>query len=318
MLIETLIEKGHAYEIDGDVYFSVKSFKDYGKLSKRNIDDLKSGSRVDINEKKRDPLDFALWKHESEGGFWESPWGNGRPGWHIECSVMANKFLGDTITLHSGGMDLIFPHHENEIAQSESATGKKFSHHWMHVAFVRVNEEKMSKSLGNFFTLRELFNTFDPMVLRFYILKHHYRSPIDFSNVELESAEKAYRKLCKAFATRTCSANLSPDHMQQSQLVKKMEAFVEDDLNTVAVWGLIFENLNSLGEEFCAVKSFIQNVLGVTLEPLSEKIICITPEIQLLIDQRKKARTDKNWEQSDTLRDQLTKLGVDVQDEKLS
>jgi cysteinyl-tRNA synthetase len=315
--IKTLIEKENAYEVDGDVYFSVSSFKKYGELSKRKLEDLQAGSRVDINDKKRNPLDFALWKHESNGGFWDSPWGNGRPGWHIECSVMANKFLGKTIDLHAGGMDLIFPHHENEAAQSECANGVTFSNSWMHVAFVQVNKEKMSKSLGNFFTLRDLFNTFDPMVLRFYILKHHYRSPLDFSNQDLESSEKAYRKLCKAFAAQTCQADLSAGHEESSPLLQKMISFLNDDLNTVGALGVVFEHLDNLGDEFCTIKSFMQNILGLTLESLPEKIICITQEIQKLIDQRNEARAQKDWATADKLRDQLAELGFDAQDKKL-
>jgi len=315
--IGTLIKKGYAYEVDGDVYYSVTSFNGYGKLSKRKIEDLKSGARVEINDKKRDPLDFALWKSEPKGGFWKSPWGNGRPGWHIECSVMANKFLGETIDIHAGGMDLIFPHHENEIAQSEAGNEKPFAKNWMHVAFVQVNKEKMSKSLGNFFTLREVFNTFDPMVMRFYILKHHYRSPLDFSNTELESSEKAYRKLCKAFAGKVCSAKLSPAHEETSPIVKKMEAFVEDDLNSVGALGVVFENLDSLGDDLCAVKAFMQNVFGLSLDPLPEKIICITPEIQALMKKRNEARAAKDWATADKLRDELAELGLDVQDQKL-
>lgn len=315
--ITDLIDKGHAYVVDGDVYFDVRSDKQYGKLSKCNIDDLMSGARVEVNEKKRDPLDFALWKAESKGGFWDSPWGHGRPGWHIECSVMASKYLGETIDIHAGGMDLIFPHHENEIAQSECRSGKSFANAWMHVAFVRVNEEKMSKSLGNFFTLRDIFKDFDPMVVRFYILKHHYRSPLDFTKADLEAAEKAYRKLCKAFTVRACSADLSPDHLEKSSIVQKMKEFISDDLNTAGLWGIVFEHLDSLGEELCTVKAFIQDVLGLTLELLPERIICITPDIQKLIDERSVAREKKDWAKADALRDQLKELGVDVQDKKL-
>ena len=185
--IDGLIKKNCAYVVNGDVYFSVKNFPEYGQLSKRKLDQLCAGARVDINEQKRDPLDFALWKAGAEGTFWKSPWGWGRPGWHIECSVMAYKNLGKTIDIHGGGMDLIFPHHENEKAQSEALWNQSFARVWMHVAFVQINKEKMSKSLGNFFTLRELFNKFDPMVIRFYLLSHHYRSPIDFCSKTVRS-----------------------------------------------------------------------------------------------------------------------------------
>jgi len=317
VFITTLIKKGHAYQVESDVYFSVKSFKDYGKLSKRKLEDLKSGARVAVNDKKKDPLDFALWKGEEEGTFWKSPWGYGRPGWHIECSVMATKFLGQTIDLHAGGMDLIFPHHENEIAQSEGCSGKTFAKNWMHVAFVRVNQEKMSKSLGNFFTLREVFQKFDPMVIRFYILKHHYRTPLDFTYQDLESAQKAYQKLCKAFVQKKCSAKVSMECSVEVPVLCKMIDFLNDDLNTVGALGVVFEYLDKLGDELCIVKSFLQNVLGLTLQPLPEKVVPITPEIQKLLDERNAARTKKDWKKSDELRDKLLKLGINVKDTKL-
>ncbi len=313
-LVEGLIAKGHAYAVGGDVYFSVNSCKEYGKLSKRKLDDLLAGARVEINEEKRNPLDFALWKSEEKNTFWKSPWGYGRPGWHIECSAMATKFLGETLSVHGGGMDLIFPHHENEIAQSECFSGKLFSHSWMHVAFVRIDQEKMSKSLGNFFTLREVFDKFDPMVVRFYILNHHYRSPLDFSFESLEQAEKSYRKLCKVFTHKMCPLDISTAAQSESPIVQKMITFVEDDLNTVGMWGVVFENLDSMGNEFCLIKRFIQTVLGITLEPLPGKIVCITPEIQQLLDARIAARTQKEWAKADQLRDQLRDLGIDVQD----
>ncbi|MFT6765687.1 MAG: cysteinyl-tRNA synthetase [Alteromonas naphthalenivorans] len=317
-LVQTLIDKGLAYEVDGDVYYSVRTFKDYGKLSKRKIDDLKSGARVDINDKKKDPLDFALWKAEKENTFWKSPWGYGRPGWHIECSAMAGKHLGKHIDIHAGGMDLIFPHHENEVAQSEGAHGKEFSRYWLHNAFVQLDKEKMSKSLGNFFTLRDVFKQFDPMVIRFYILQHHYRSPLDFSFDDIKASEKAYRKLCKAFASSACpSASLNDEHVQESQIFKKLMRFTQDDLNTVGALGVVFENLSDMQEEQCAIKLFIQNILGLTLKPLPEVAIKITPEIQELIDAREQARIDKDWAKADELRDKLTKLGVEVQDKKL-
>jgi cysteinyl-tRNA synthetase len=195
--IQGLIAEEKAYvTILGDVYFRISSFKEYGKLSQRSIADLKAGARVAVREDKEDPLDFALWKFSDEPPGWESPWGFGRPGWHIECSAMAQQYLGTTIDIHGGGMDLIFPHHENEIAQSEGLSGKPFSRFWVHNAFVRVNEEKMSKSLGNFLTLRDAYTKFHPMVLRYYYLIHHYRNPLDFSAEDIESAAISYRRLC--------------------------------------------------------------------------------------------------------------------------
>jgi cysteinyl-tRNA synthetase len=312
--IEGLIKQNCAYVVDGDVYFSVKNFSEYGQLSKRKLDQLCAGARVDINELKRDPLDFALWKSEKEETFWKSPWGWGRPGWHIECSVMAYKDLGKTIDIHGGGMDLIFPHHENEKAQSEALWNESFARIWMHVAFVQVNKEKMSKSLGNFFTLRELFNKFDPMVIRFYLLSHHYRSPIDFSLEELERAEKVYRKLCKIFAQKQCALEGSFCDIKEYPIMEKIVNFIEDDLNTVGIWGVIFEHAQGMADEFCVIKGFVQNVLGLTLEILPEPIVCITPEIQELVEKRQKARAAKDWATADTLREQLKTLGYEVQD----
>lgn len=312
--IQGLIEQKRAYVVDNDVYFSVKDFPAYGELSKRKLDQLCAGARVNINEKKKDPLDFALWKGEQEKTFWKSPWGWGRPGWHIECSVMAYKNLGKTLDIHGGGMDLIFPHHENEKAQSEGLFDQTFAKIWMHVAFVQVNKEKMSKSLGNFFTLRDLFNRFDPMVIRFYLLSHHYRSPIDFSLEELERADKVYRKLCKIFSQKQCALEGSSCGIEAYPLMQKITHFIEDDLNTVGIWGVIFEHAQSMGEEFCGVKSFVQNILGLSLETLPEPIICITSEMQDLIDQRKTARAQKDWTTADALREQLRLLGYEVKD----
>lgn len=312
--IKGLIANGSAYVVDGDVYFSVKNFPAYGELSKRKLEQLCAGARVDINDKKQDPLDFALWKGEDEGTFWKSPWGWGRPGWHIECSVMAYKNLGKTIDIHGGGMDLMFPHHENEKAQSEALWKQTFSNIWMHIAFVQINKEKMSKSLGNFFTLRELFNEFDPMVIRFYLLSHHYRSPIDFSLEELERADKVYRKLCKIFSQRQCSLEGSSCDIEVYPLMQKITHFIEDDLNTVGIWGVIFEHAQDMGEEFCSIKSFVQNILGLNLEILPEPVVCITSEMQELIEKRKKARLEKDWNTADMLRDQLIKMGYEVKD----
>ncbi len=317
--IELLIKKDAAYVVDGDVYFRVSSYKPYGTLAKKNLDELQSGARVQVNEKKENPLDFVLWKGEPQGTFWKSPWGAGRPGWHTECCVMAEKYLGDaTIDIHGGGMDLMFPHHENERAQAEIAFEKTFSKEWMHIAFVRIDKEKMSKSLGNFFTLRQVFNAFDPMVVRFYLLNHHYRSPLDFSFHDLEVAEKTYRRLCTFFSQKNCPVTAASLSQHESPIIKQMLRFLDDDLNTVGLWGVLFENLDTLGDEFCTIKSFIQNVLGLSLEPLMPKIICITPEIQALMNERSVARADKDFKRADEIRDQLRTLGVDVNDGKMS
>ena len=316
--VQALIDAGYAYAVDGDVYYRVTKCAHYGELSKRKLEDLQAGSRVEINDKKENPLDFALWKGEADGFFWKSPWGYGRPGWHIECSAMASKHLADHIDIHGGGMDLIFPHHENEIAQSEGVYGAPFARFWVHNAFVRIDKEKMSKSLGNFFTLRDVFDKYDPMVVRFYILQHHYRSPLDFSFEELTAAEKAYKRLCKAFAVSTCPIiSFKDEHVQDSEMVKELMRHLQDDLNTPAALGIIFEKLSVLQDELCVVKCFIQQILGLTLEPLKEEVVLITPEIQSMIDDRLQARLEKNWKRADEIRDELIQIGVEVNDSKL-
>lgn len=345
--IQDLVHNGAAYVSEGDVYFSVKSFPNYGKLSKRNLDELLSGARVEVSEIKMDPLDFALWKSSPEGTFWHSPWGWGRPGWHIECSVLANKFLGQQIDIHGGGMDLIFPHHENEVAQSEARNKKSFVNYWIHNAFVVIDKEKMSKSLGNFFTLRQVFEHFEPRLVRYYILKHHYRAPLDFSFGEIEASKKSFNRIANVFCQncsqdfiglgqnagknscccengheknkKSCSALVLKD-IQESKYASQMLDFLLDDLNTSGMFGVLFENLNEIKndeKEFCAVKILLTQVLGLVLEPLPEKEVEITPEIQKLIENREQARKDKNWVLADEIRDKLLALGVTLQDKKL-
>jgi len=310
--IAHLIEKGAAYESGGDVYFSIASAPHYGQLSKRQIADMRVGARVEPNEKKRDPLDFALWKSEADNTFWRSPWGWGRPGWHIECSALAYKYLGDQIDIHGGGMDLMFPHHENEIAQTEALTKKTFARYWMHNAFVQMNKEKMSKSLGNFFTLRDIFARFDPMVLRFYFLNHQYRTPLEFSFELLEQIEKTYRRLCKFFSKYDAK-----QAAQRSDIEQKMIDFLCNDLNSVGMFGILFEHLHELTDEQAqSIKYLLQTVLGLTLEPLPEQEHVITEQAQALIEQRDQARATGDWKLADQLRDQLKELGVEVQDKK--
>jgi cysteinyl-tRNA synthetase len=316
--VDGLIKQGKAYESNGDVYFDISSFGQYGRLSKHKLDDLIAGARVEVNEKKKSPLDFALWKHAqaNEPG-WESPWGRGRPGWHIECSAMAEKFLGDTLDMHAGGLDLIFPHHENEIAQSQALHNKPFVNYWLHNGFVRINQEKMSKSLGNFFTLRDVFKQFDPMVVRFYLLNHHYKAPLDFSFDDLQVAQKTYQRLCKVFAVE---CKIMPiNETKEFSVVQRMIEFLTDDLNVSGMWGVVFESLSELQKDpaqLCAVKLFIQEILGLTLVPLPEKQTEITSQMQDLVSQREQARAAKDWKKADELREKLRSLGYEVQDKK--
>lgn len=318
--VQGLVERDKAYVVDGDVYYHIPSFPAYGKLSRQNLQDLEVGARVEENTKKKNPLDFALWKGEEQGSFWQSPWGWGRPGWHIECSAMAATNLGTQIDIHAGGMDLIFPHHENEIAQSEGLSGITFSRYWMHNAFVRINKEKMSKSLGNFFTLRDVFKQFDPMVIRFYYLTHHYRAPLDFSFDDIQATQKSYQRLCRFFKEHETRNVLSFEQARESGIVQEMLGFLCDDLNTPGMFGVLFENLTYLQNnphEACYVKMFLQGVLGLELKELPEKEMAITPEIEHLLHEREKARAAKDWKLADAIRDELIALGYQIQDKKI-
>ncbi len=317
--IEGLIQKGKAYAVDGDVYFAIASFPAYGKLSKHKVEDLRAGARVELNDKKRDPLDFALWKGEQEGTFWKSPWGYGRPGWHIECSAMADSFLGKQIDIHAGGLDLIFPHHENEVAQSEGLFGVTFANYWMHNGLVRVNQEKMSKSLGNFFTLRQVFEHFHPMVVRFYILSHHYKAPLEFSFEDLTAVQKSYKRLCKAFEGIE-TVPLSMATLMETPSIQDMVAFLTDDLNTSGMWGVLFERLATITGDrttMAHVKTLLTGIMGLDMVPLPEKEVDMTPEIERLLAEREQARQAKDWARSDALRDKLKALGYQVQDMKV-
>ena len=331
-----LIENKSAYVTTDGVYFSITSFVEYGKLSKRNLADLQAGARVQIREDKRNPLDFALWKLVFDGGpGWQSPWGYGRPGWHIECSAMAQAYLGTTLDIHAGGMDLIFPHHENEIAQSEGLHKQLFARYWLHNAFVQINKEKMSKSLGNFITLRQVRERFDPFIIRYYYLIHHYRNPLEFAFDDIESAGKSYVRLCKLF---TAVPVLTLQELQQayfSPLVHSLVQALCDDLAIARFFGILFENLKYLQEsilmtqsghdsvvqdtlyEVSVIKSLIVHVLGLSLECPQELHVELTPHIQELIVQREQARREKNWALADQLRDQLKALGYEVHDAKL-
>ena len=314
--IEGLVDAGKAYVIDHDVYFDISSFAHYGKLSGRSEQDLLAGARIDIDERKHNPGDFVLWKGNTEQKFWQSPWGYGRPGWHIECSVMCKELLGETIDIHGGGMDLLFPHHENEITQSESLTGKTFARYWLHNAFITINKEKMSKSLGNFITLSALFKQYDPMIFRYFILQHHYRTPIDFSDSELTASQTAYKKLIAAFAHVPAAWDQHITH----PLIKQLMQALCDDLNTPRYLGIIFEHLSQLKDDIelaAHVRFTLQTIVGLTLAPL-ENTQQLTPEIQALLEEREQARKNKDWARADQIRSQLTAMGYQLHDKKTS
>ena len=335
-LVQTLIEKGHAYPVEnGDVYFSVRSFPGYGKLSGQSVDDLESGARIDPTEHKRDPLDFALWKGTKPGEpAWESPWGMGRPGWHIECSAMSMNLLGSTFDIHAGGQDLIFPHHENEIAQSEAATGVPFAHYWMHNGYINVNNQKMSKSLNNFFTVRDIAKEFDLEAVRLFMLSAHYRNPVNFSRELIEQAQSALTRLktarerltdAQAAAQRTSQPG---DESFQKEIAGFRQAFrnaMDDDLNTADALGVLFEYARacntfvdgSYGQDAvrAALGLFdeITGVMGIAAAKAEEAV----PQQALdLLEQRQQARKEKNWAQADAIRDQLKEMGYAVEDGK--
>ena len=333
-VIKRLIEKGHAYEIDGDVYFSVESFKDYGSLSKQSVDELMSGARIEVDERKREPLDFALWKGAKPGEpFWESPWGKGRPGWHIECSAMSNKYLGSTIDIHGGGSDLIFPHHENEIAQSECANDAHFVRYWLHNAYLLIDKEKMSKSLGNFLTVRDVRQRISPLVLRFFLMSVHYRSPLNFSAEGLEHAKGAVERLNNCctdliFALENRSAG-EKDEALRMALKANEEGFtasMDDDFNTAGAFGFIFENVRAVNvhlseheavdkEGLEAAKAFFDktnDILGYLVK--EEKEGDGDAEIDELLAERSAARKAKDFKRSDEIRETLAAKGIIIED----
>ncbi|NBG89037.1 cysteine--tRNA ligase [Isachenkonia alkalipeptolytica] len=332
-IIRTLQEKGYAYEIQGDVYFDVTGYKDYGRLSKQNLEDLQQGSRVEVDERKKSPLDFVLWKSSKEGEpSWESPWGKGRPGWHIECSAMAKKYLGETIDIHGGGGDLVFPHHENEVAQSEAATGKTFANYWIHVGYLNVNNEKMSKSLGNFFTVRDIRREFDLEVLRFFMLSAHYRNPLNFSKELLISAKSGLERLyhSKENLERLLESGGSPGSSEEEkELVKRLEEYEErfirkmdDDFNTADGISVIFDLVKDLnthigegtsGETVSRGLELLKRLTGV-LGLLEQEEEVLEEEIEALIEQRQEARKNKDYELADEIRDRLQGLGIELKD----
>ena len=331
--IDGLISKGAAYNVDGNVYFRVNKAKDYGKLSKKNIDDLISGARVDISEEKENPMDFALWKKEKEGEpSWDSPWGKGRPGWHIECSVMAKSILGETIDIHSGGEDLQFPHHENEIAQSETLNEKPFANYWLHNGMITVDNQKMSKSLGNFFTIKEVAKEYDLEVLRFFLLSAHYRSPINFSREVMDHIKNGLERLYNSKKNLEYLTSKAPDrdlNGEESKSLNDIDKYkaefilsMEDDLNTADAVASLFELVKYFNTNFHeeTSKKLIQygydifTELAKVLGILERKDEILEEEIVQLIQKRADARKNKDYKLSDEIRDTLKEKGIILED----
>lgn len=332
--IKALEEKGYAYGINGDVYFSTSKFAEYGKLSQQTLEDLEAGARVDVDEKKSDPMDFALWKNQKPGEpAWDSPWGMGRPGWHIECSTMASKILGETIDIHAGGSDLIFPHHENEIAQSEAKTGKPFARYWMHGAFLNVNNTKMSKSLNNFFTAREIIERYDPEVIRLFMLSGHYRTPLNFSLELLDQAKAGLERFYNAIHNLEYILGSAEERdltSEEQGLYNKIDTYKErfigvmdDDFNTADGISVIYDLVRDVNSNVNAnsPKKLIEKALEMIRElglPLSllQKSTKenLEEEIEKLIEERQKARKEKNWALADKIRDDLKSRGIVLED----
>jgi cysteinyl-tRNA synthetase len=354
-IVQKLIEKGFAYEADGSVYYSVDAFPAYGKLSKRDKDEMIAGARIEVDERKKNPLDFALWKKSKEGEpFWESPWGEGRPGWHIECTAMSMKHLGESFDIHGGGADLLFPHHENEIAQSEAASGKPFVKYWVHNGFITIDKEKMSKSLGNFFTIREVLDRFDPEVIRFFLLSTHYRSPIEFSDLLLQEAEASIDKYYTTIMRIQDFVEKNTDGKEtlskagelfsallSSFFIGNFQEAMDDDFNTALAIGHIFELVRELNrfldskpsslqdrqlvlsaQERLAEAGEILHLFGRT--PLEwyaslmkvKSIALSETEIHQKIKERRDARLRKDWQLADTIRRELEEKGIILEDKK--
>ncbi|MFD4707099.1 cysteine--tRNA ligase [Gottfriedia sp. NPDC058432] len=331
--IDELVKKGYAYESEGDVYFKTKEFNGYGKLSHQSIEDLRIGERIEIGEKKEDPLDFALWKAAKPGEiFWESPWGKGRPGWHIECSAMAKKYLGETIDIHAGGQDLSFPHHENEIAQSEALSGKTFSNYWMHNGYINIDNEKMSKSLGNFVLVHDIIKIVDPMLLRFFMLSVHYRHPINYSEELLQEAKNGFERIKTAYQNSKhrieSSTNLTEDDNKWLKEIADEKAVftkvMDDDFNTANAISVLYQ-LAKLANQYLLethtstnvlnqlVATFdeLSSVLGITL--VSEEAL-LDDEIEALIQKRTDARKNRDFALADQIRDQLKEMNIIIED----
>lgn len=334
-LIQRLIDKGMAYEKDGNVYYRVGSFADYGKLSKQDINDLEAGARVDVSDEKEDPLDFALWKKKKEGEiYWDSPFGQGRPGWHIECSAMAFSYLGEQIDIHGGGADLIFPHHENEIAQSEGATGKQFSKYWMHNGYINIDNKKMSKSLGNFFTVRDIAQEFDLSTVRFFILSAHYRNPINFSRDLIKAAENSLERIYNAknnldyLISLNKNSKTDDDKEFNEELNKYKKQFcdaMDDDFNTADAIAAIFELVkfininadeNSSQNKLHAAQNLLNELTGVLGIAQNKSSQILDKDIEELIEKRQQARKDKDFALADKIRDELKAKNIMLEDTK--
>ena len=332
--IKVLIDKGHAYESNGDVYFKTRSFDDYGKLSHQSIDDLKVGARIETGDLKKDPLDFALWKKAKDGEInWDSPWGQGRPGWHIECSVMARQHLGDTIDIHAGGQDLSFPHHENEIAQSECMTDKTFANYWMHNGYINIDNTKMSKSLGNFILVHDIIKEIEPNVLRYFMISVHYRSPINYNRELVEAARSSLERIQDAYhQAKERLSKAVKDEIDEKVVtsiddnVKLFEAHMDDDFNTanaITAWHELTGNLNKylrqpstssvVLQKFIDVFDSYSDILGVTL---NRQEVLLDEEIEKLIEEREAARKNKDFTRADEIRDHLKDEGIVLEDTK--
>ena len=346
-MVQNLIDSGHAYEKNGTVYFRVRSFEPYGKLSHKNIDDLESGHRAEAHalkvsgeDEKEDSLDFVLWKPKKEGEpFWESPWGEGRPGWHLECSCMSKKYIGDTLDIHAGGEDLIFPHHENEIAQSEAATGVEFARYWMHNAFLKINGEKMAKSLGNFFTVRDICSQYDPQVIRFFMLSAQYRTPLNFSKELIEDSAKGLERIqngaekLKEIAEKNNGRFIMDEEErileeEMPNFIQRFDDAMDDDLNTADAISIIFElvrftnantNENSSSNFadclYKVLSELCEKVLGIKLERKTEEVDSDeVARIEALIAERTAAKKEKNFARADEIRNQLLEEGIILED----
>lgn len=332
--VKALVEKGYAYEADGDVYYRTRRFGGYGRLSGQNIEDLEAGARISVGEKKEDPLDFALWKARKIDGepAWESPWGFGRPGWHIECSAMSNKYLGETIDIHGGGQDLAFPHHENEIAQTEAYTGKKFSNYWMHNAYITIDNEKMSKSKGNFFTVRDILKRYTGEEIRYFLLSGHYRSPINFSEELMTQSRNALGRMHNAKQNLEHLIRNGSDLMTEAESAEleklgkyrdKFESAMEDDLNTADAISAVFELIRDINtavkdgasKEFAGgCMELLRELTGVLGILQDEEEDGISDEILALVEERQEARKTKNFARADEIRDILKSKGLAVED----